>query len=102
MNPVTEAYEYGKRLGREYYGVIPMKTPSEAIEYVKNKPAWQRKILPLLRETAGYNNCNTTMPTVTQYDQRDCFRHGDEESKTLLRSRVIPAFWHGFTRGFPH
>ena len=100
MQPVTEAYEYGKRIGSDYHGKMPMATKKEAMSDLANNHKYESRLLPQLRDIAGFENQNTTMPTVTVYDQRDCFRDGNNNEQTLLEQRIKPAFWFGFQAGF--
>jgi len=100
MNPTTEAYEYGKRIGSDYATQTDSHTVQNVIESLTSRFEYEARLLPRLREIAGYNNRNTTYPTETKYDQRDCWRDGSDSEKQLFESRIKPAFWAGIRQGF--
>lgn len=100
MNPTTEAFEFGKRIGHQYHGIKPMATVTEAIEHLSASLKYRQKVKPMLREIAGYENTRQIYPTENTGYQSDMFRKHTDDEKELLASRVEPAFWHGFEYGF--
>jgi hypothetical protein len=100
MQPTTRAYEYGKRIGSDYATQSEHDTAKRVIDVLTERFEYEARLLPILREIAGYNNRNTVYPTETQYNQRDCWRDGGDKEKYFLERRIKPAFWHGLTQGF--
>jgi len=100
MNPTTEAFEFGKRIGHQYHSKKPMATVSAAIEHLSDSWEYRDTIKPMLRETAGFNNAKQIYPTENRGYQSDMFRDGTEKQQQLLDNRVKPAFWYGFEYGY--
>lgn len=91
-----EAYQYGQRIGKEVITKTDSDNLQESKEWLKNSIKYEARLLPVLRELAGYENTNTTSPTVLVFDQRDCFRKEVGNCKEIYEDIVLPEFWRGF------
>jgi hypothetical protein len=93
MNKNKEAYQYGKRLGKE------AKNKPNGKQFLKNASFQWGKVKAMLRELSGYEDNKHYSNLNPQGYQSDSFRIETKNSETTLKNEVIPSFRKGFYEG---
>jgi hypothetical protein len=93
MDKSKEAYQYGKRLGKESI------TKEKGKQFLKNSRFQWKKVNAILRELAGYEDTETYSNFTNEGYKPSSFRKEKENSKEILNNTVIPSFRKGFYEG---
>jgi hypothetical protein len=75
-----------------------MEHPTRLIDRLADDPRYDQTVLPMLRETAGYELRTQIYPTERRGYDSGMYRRGNDETEELFERQVKPAFWHGFVR----